>query len=160
MHLCVMNQCGFRGPKHYMLIAVLAPVVRACSGPACCAVIMLSGKQCHQARGPFQTLYTGARVRQNARTACAMGGDFASVHIVGIGGMGMAPLAVLALRDGMLVSGSDMQAGKNTRMLEDLGITVHIGHSPLNVPQASRPSQCVLATTAAKDTNAEIQRAR
>lgn len=50
------------------------------------------------------------------------------VHFVGIGGVGMAALAVLMKGRGDEVSGCDLAATSRTRYLESLGIKVHIGH--------------------------------
>ena len=50
------------------------------------------------------------------------------VHFVGIGGVGMAALAVLMKGRGDEVSGCDLAATARTRYLESLGIKVHIGH--------------------------------
>ena len=49
---------------------------------------------------------------------------------MGIGGVGMAGLAVLLKSRGDEVSGCDVHASARTRWLESLGIPVAIGHSP------------------------------
>lgn len=55
------------------------------------------------------------------------------LHFVGIGGAGMAPLALLALENGFLVSGSDLVDGSKTAELRKHGITVRKGHAAENV---------------------------
>ena len=53
-----------------------------------------------------------------------------SVHLIGIGGVGMAGLAVLLKSRGYAVSGCDLHASPRTKWLEGLGIAVSIGHDP------------------------------
>ena len=53
-----------------------------------------------------------------------------SVHFIGIGGVGMAGLAVLLKSRGYDVSGCDLHASPRTAWLEGLGIRVFIGHDP------------------------------
>ena len=78
------------------------------------------------------------------------------IHLVGIGGVSMRPLA-LVLRDrGMEITGSDMNASVSTEELKSHGITVYIGHSAKNIRGAS----CVIRTAAAHNDNPEIAAAR
>ena len=53
-----------------------------------------------------------------------------SVHLIGIGGVGMAGLAVLLKARGHEVSGCDLHASPRTKWLEEQGIRVFIGHDP------------------------------
>ena len=53
-----------------------------------------------------------------------------SVHLIGIGGVGMAGLAVLLKSRGYAVSGCDLHASPRTKWLEGQGIAVAIGHDP------------------------------
>lgn len=55
------------------------------------------------------------------------------VHLAGIGGVGMAGLAVLLRAAGLEVSGCDCDAGPITRWLEQLGIPVTLGHDPAHL---------------------------
>ncbi|MBR1921646.1 MAG: UDP-N-acetylmuramate--L-alanine ligase, partial [Kiritimatiellae bacterium] len=50
------------------------------------------------------------------------------IHFVGIGGVGMAALAVLLKNRGWDVSGCDVAAGARTRWLEGLGVGFSCGH--------------------------------
>ena len=52
------------------------------------------------------------------------------IHLIGVGGVGMAGLAVLLKAQGHEVSGCDLKATPRTRWLEEQGIPVFIGHSP------------------------------
>lgn len=52
------------------------------------------------------------------------------IHLIGIGGVGMAGLAVLLKARGHEVSGCDLKATPRTRWLESQGIPVFVGHSP------------------------------
>lgn len=58
------------------------------------------------------------------------------VHMVGIGGVGMAALAVLMKSRGHDVSGCDLKPTPRTRWLEAQGIPVAIGHDPAHVGNA------------------------
>ena len=51
------------------------------------------------------------------------------IHLIGVGGVGMAGLAVLLKARGHEVSGCDLKATPRTRWLEEQGIPVFIGHS-------------------------------
>ena len=53
-----------------------------------------------------------------------------SVHLIGIGGVGMAGLAVLLKSRGWEVSGCDIHSSPRTAWLESQGIRVLIGHDP------------------------------
>ena len=53
-----------------------------------------------------------------------------SVHLIGIGGVGMAGLAVLLKSRGYAVSGCDLHVSPRTKWLEGLGIKVVLGHDP------------------------------
>lgn len=55
------------------------------------------------------------------------------IHLIGIGGVGMAGLAVLLKNLGAKVDGCDKYASPRTRWLEQQGIPVAIGHSPEHV---------------------------
>ena len=55
------------------------------------------------------------------------------IHFIGVGGVGMAGLAVLLKAHGYEVSGCDLSATPRTRWLEVLGIPVFVGHSPDHV---------------------------
>jgi UDP-N-acetylmuramate--alanine ligase len=75
-----------------------------------------------------------------------------TIHFVGIGGAGMSGIAEVYLNQGYHVSGSDIAASSTTQRLQQLGMTVVIGHAASNVKQA----QCVVTSTAVKDDNPEV----
>ena len=54
-------------------------------------------------------------------------------HMIGIGGSSMSGLAGMLQKAGVTVTGSDSAASYTTKMLEDQGVTVHIGHNAENV---------------------------
>ena len=60
--------------------------------------------------------------------------NFEHLHFIGIGGAGMAPLALLALDLGYELSGSDREANGKTYELIRRGIDIHIGHRAENLP--------------------------
>ena len=73
-------------------------------------------------------------------------------HFIGIGGVGMAGLAVLLKGEGHDVDGCDLRESPRTRWLESLGIGVAIGHDPAHVAAAD----CVVATPAVPEGCAEL----
>ena len=76
----------------------------------------------------------------------------ARAHLVGIGGVSMAPLAEVLKGKGVKVTGSDMQESKTVNHLRALDIPVTIGHLPESVKGAG----CVIRTAAVHDDNPEI----
>lgn len=77
-------------------------------------------------------------------------------HLVGIGGVSMAPLAEVLHGMGIVVSGSDMKESKTVVRLRSLGIDVVIGHFAENV----QGKDMVIRTAAVHDDNPEIAAAR
>lgn len=77
-------------------------------------------------------------------------------HFIAIGGIGMSGLAKYLLELGCEVSGSDVQASKYTKKLEEKGAKIHIGHNADNV----KPDMTVVASTAIREDNPEKVRAR
>ena len=59
------------------------------------------------------------------------------IHLIGIGGTGMGPLAKIFLEMGHTVSGSDLQPSDTTDYLVKLGATVYFTHAASNVNDAT-----------------------
>lgn len=78
------------------------------------------------------------------------------IHFVGIGGAGMCGIAEVLRNEGYAVSGSDIASSKVTKRLENLGITVFIGHNASNVNGAS----VVVVSSAIHEGNPEVESAR
>ena len=76
----------------------------------------------------------------------------ATIHLVGIGGIGVSGLARILVARGYDVSGSDMLDSPVLTELRALGVRVHIGHDADYVAGAD----LVVATAAARDTNPEL----
>lgn len=77
-------------------------------------------------------------------------------HFIAIGGVGMSGLAKYLLQNGFEVSGSDISDSKYVQNVKKLGAKVYIGHDENNVPE-----DCiVVASTAIRDTNPEMQKAK
>ena len=75
-------------------------------------------------------------------TFCHLEGDLSlspgeRIHMVGIGGIGMQGLALLALGEGFLVSGSDREERAGMNLLRERGIDVFIGEDPQRVEGAA-----------------------
>ena len=77
-------------------------------------------------------------------------------HLVGVGGVGMAALAVLLRNRGWEVSGCDIARSARTDWLESLGIRVETGHSPAHVCGVD----LVVATPAVRADNKELAAAK
>ncbi len=82
-----------------------------------------------------------------------------SAHFIGIGGVGMAPLAELMHRRGHTVTGSDLKAGTNTAHLQALGVDVKIGHDAAHLGALGK-TDVVVRSSAIRDDNPEVERAR
>ena len=77
-------------------------------------------------------------------------------HLVGIGGVGMAALAVLLRNRGWKVSGCDIARSPRTEWLESLGVAVSIGHDASHVAGADM----VVVTPAVRPDNPEVLAAK
>ncbi|CAN5193376.1 UDP-N-acetylmuramate--L-alanine ligase [soil metagenome] len=77
------------------------------------------------------------------------------VHLVGIGGSGMSPLAQILCQRSMPVTGSDLRGGRVCDVLAGMGATIHIGHLPEHVEGAD----LVVVSNAVPRDNVERQRA-
>ncbi|HPE16058.1 MAG TPA: UDP-N-acetylmuramate--L-alanine ligase [Oscillospiraceae bacterium] len=78
------------------------------------------------------------------------------VHLIGIGGVSMCPLAEVLSGRGVLITGSDIRESEAVAHLRSLGIPVSIGHRAENLDGAA----CVVRTAAVHDANPEIAAAR
>lgn len=77
-------------------------------------------------------------------------------HVVGIGGPGMSPLALVLATDGHIVTGSDMRESPVTQQLRSQGVSVSIGHDATLVHGAD----VVVYSTAIPPDNVELVEAR
>ena len=77
-------------------------------------------------------------------------------HLIGIGGVSMAPLAEVLSGLGVFVTGSDMNRSESVEHLMSLGIDIKIGHAPENIDGAD----FIVRTAAAREDNVEIAEAR
>ena len=55
------------------------------------------------------------------------------VHFIGIGGISMSAIALILLKNGFIVQGSDQSLNENVKMLKDKGIKIFIGHNKENI---------------------------
>lgn len=78
-------------------------------------------------------------------------------HLIGVGGVSMSPLAEVLSGAGLVITGSDMNDGKNVEHLRSLGIRVMIGHHAENIEE---DTEFVVRTAAVHDDNPEIMEAR
>ncbi len=77
-------------------------------------------------------------------------------HFIAIGGVGQSALAKILAIKGFKVSGSDVVSSKYTKMLEELGVEVSIGHKKENIHQ----NQIIVLSSAIKEDNPELIRAK
>jgi UDP-N-acetylmuramate--alanine ligase len=73
------------------------------------------------------------------------------IHMAGIGGAGMSPLAEVLLSRGHDVTGSDRTVSESTRRLESLGVKVQYDHEPNLVTDAD----LLVYSSAVREDNAE-----
>jgi len=79
-----------------------------------------------------------------------------TVHLIGIGGIGVSGVARALLGLGHRVTGSDVRESQLTRWLREEGATVHIGHAAEHLEGAD----LVVHSTAIPETNPELVAAR
>ncbi|EFJ31702.1 hypothetical protein SELMODRAFT_408505 [Selaginella moellendorffii] len=82
------------------------------------------------------------------------------VHFVGIGGTGLSPLALLALKQGWKVSGSDATWSNKLRSLEEAGAIVHAGHDERWLRDCGIFPDAVVVSSAIPAENEEVVAAR
>ncbi|MFO8034790.1 MAG: UDP-N-acetylmuramate--L-alanine ligase [Candidatus Bipolaricaulota bacterium] len=79
------------------------------------------------------------------------------VHLVGIGGEGMAGLATLLLQAGYRISGSDLRSSSRLLALAAAGAKVYKGHGPLHLPPETTD---LVYSSAIPVDNPEVQAAK
>jgi UDP-N-acetylmuramate--alanine ligase len=78
------------------------------------------------------------------------------IHMIGIGGSGMAGIAEVLLATGFRVTGSDMVESEATIRLRSLGAEIDIGHNAENIGDA----QAVVYSSAVRPDNVELTAAQ
>jgi UDP-N-acetylmuramate--alanine ligase len=78
------------------------------------------------------------------------------VHFIGIGGISMSGLAEILVRNGFMVTGSDMKESSITNKLSGEGVTIFNGHAAENVINAN----LVVYTAAVSSDNPELLKAK
>lgn len=79
------------------------------------------------------------------------------VHMMGIGGIGMAGVAWLLKERGLKVEGCDMQSNRQTEWLARSGCTISCGHHEAHITDAVN---WLIRSTAVPNSHPEVQRAR
>lgn len=82
--------------------------------------------------------------------------EFRKIHFIGVGGISMSALAVLASQSGAWVSGSDREESETLKRLKKCGLNVYAGHD--NSVVAS--SDLVVYSSAVPDDDTELKFAR
>lgn len=75
------------------------------------------------------------------------------VHFIGIGGISMSAIALILLKNGFTITGSDLSENDNVKDLEKRGIKVFIGHKRENI---TKDLDMVVYSKAIHDDNEEI----
>ncbi|MEQ1439912.1 UDP-N-acetylmuramate--L-alanine ligase [Fontimonas sp. SYSU GA230001] len=78
------------------------------------------------------------------------------IHLLGIGGSGMAGIAEVLINLGYEVSGSDLKDSAATQRLAALGARIHLGHDAAHTVGAD----AVVVSTAVREDNPELRYAR
>jgi UDP-N-acetylmuramate--alanine ligase len=78
------------------------------------------------------------------------------IHLLGIGGSGMAGIAEVLLNLGYTVSGSDLKESPATRRLQAQGALIHFGHRA----EHTQGADAVVVSTAVRAGNPELEFAR
>lgn len=84
--------------------------------------------------------------------------DNTRVHFIGIGGVGMSGIALIAASRGMAVSGSDLKDSRALRALASSGVHIEIGHKQENLSDPL--PDIVVISSAIPETNPELSYAR
>lgn len=79
------------------------------------------------------------------------------VYFIGIGGISMSAIALILLKNGFEVLGSDISESENVKALKEKGIKVFLGQKKENI---SKDIDIVVYSKAIHDDNEEIQAAR
>ncbi len=84
--------------------------------------------------------------------------DRRRIHLVGIGGTGLGPIAKVLLEMGFQVSGSDQSPSPRTKSLRPMGADITIGHEGDNLRRQTDPAlpDLVLISSAIPDSNGEV----
>lgn len=77
-------------------------------------------------------------------------------HFIAAGGVGMSALARILLEKGCVVSGSDLNESKYTKLLSDLGAEIFIGQKAENI----KPDMTIVISSAISEDNPELKEAR
>src|SRR3990172_3198746 len=83
--------------------------------------------------------------------------NIGTVHIIGIGGIGMSGYAEVLHNQGYKVQGSDQAESANVLRLRALGVRVMVGHAAGNIyDEKKNLCSVVVKSTAVKDSNLEV----
>ncbi|KAL1552839.1 hypothetical protein AAHA92_13589 [Salvia divinorum] len=86
-------------------------------------------------------------------------GEKGRIHFVGVGGSGLSALAMLALKQGYMVSGSDIAWSSYMDALKEAGASLYVGHSERNLHwngEISSFPQAVVVSSAIPPENVEV----
>lgn len=83
--------------------------------------------------------------------------SYKNIHFIGIGGISMSSLAEILSNKGFKITGSDGKQSELTDHLQNIGLTVYIGHQKENL---SKETDLVVYTAAIPQDNAELLEAK
>lgn len=79
------------------------------------------------------------------------------MHFVGIGGIGMSSIALILLKLGYKISGSDLESNTLTEKLKDMGAKIFVGHSGGNIEP---DTEIIVYSSSINNSNPEIAEAK
>ena len=81
--------------------------------------------------------------------------DLGSIHLIGIGGIGMSSIAEVLINLGYKITGSDIALNKNVDRLKGLGVKIFLGEDAKHINNAS----IIVISSAIKTNNLELNAA-
>ena len=79
------------------------------------------------------------------------------VHLIGVGGIGMAGIAFLLKKRGLVVTGCDVQENRQIEWLRRSGVEVSMGHAESHITESS---DWLIRSTAVSETHPEVCHAK
>ena len=81
--------------------------------------------------------------------------DLGTIHLIGIGGIGMSSIAEVLINLGYKITGSDIALNKNVDRLKGLGVKIFLGEDAKHINNAS----IIVISSAIKTNNLELNAA-
>ncbi|XP_012851928.1 PREDICTED: uncharacterized protein LOC105971621 [Erythranthe guttata] len=132
-------------------------------GMQCRKVVDISPPSLSRIRKPSRRISASANFACDEHLEPQNFGKKKWFHFVGVGGSGLSALAMLALKQGQVVSGSDIAWSGYMDALKEAGASIYIGHSETNLQgngDVSSLPDAVVVSSAVPPGNVEISIAK